>query len=108
MNKKGEELSVTDLVKTDKVYLSTYIDSLWADTEDPDAFEASLRIHNPSCHGGWQRWWHCDGDDIQRLNNDGFYWHLHGKRAKPSSVSIDYLFDQIKVLHLLAWSQANE
>lgn len=73
---------MTDLVKTDEVYLSTDIDSLWADTEDPNAFEASLRIHNPGCHGSWQCWWHRNGDDVQRLNNDGFCRHLDGQRER--------------------------
>lgn len=73
---------MTDLVKTDEVYLSTDIDPLWADTEDPNAFEATLRIHNPGCHGSWQCWWHRNGDDVQRLNNDGFCRHLDGQRER--------------------------
>lgn len=81
----------TDLVKADEVYLSTDIDSLWADAEDANAFEASLRIHNPGCHGSWQSWWHRDGDDVQRLYNDDFCCHLDGRRANSPSTFMDYL-----------------
>lgn len=67
---------ITYLVKADQIYLSTDIDPLWADAENANVFEASLGVHNASCHSGWQRWRHSDGDDVQRLNDDGFSWHL--------------------------------
>lgn len=66
----------THLVKTDQIYLSTDIDPLWADAENSDVFQPTLRIHNSGCHGSWQCRWHSDGDNVQGLNNDGFSWHL--------------------------------
>lgn len=74
----------THLVKTDQIYLSTDIDPLWADAENSNAFEATLRIHNTGCHGGWQCWWHSDGYNVQGLNNDGFSWHLGQAERKKS------------------------
>lgn len=69
-------IPITHLVKADEIYLSTDIDPLWANAENANVFEASLGVHNTSCHGGWQRWWHSDGDDVQGLNNDRLSWHL--------------------------------
>lgn len=69
-------------VKADQIDLPTDVDPLWADAEDANVFEASLCIHNASCHGSWQRWWHSDGYDVQRLNDDGFCWHLVQTKRK--------------------------
>ncbi|TNN84079.1 hypothetical protein EYF80_005685 [Liparis tanakae] len=66
----------TRLVKADQIDLTADIDSLWTDAENTKAFEASLGIHNASSHGGWQRRWHSDCDDVQGLNDDGLSWHL--------------------------------
>ncbi len=66
----------THLVKADQIDLSADIDPLWADAENAKVFEASLGVHNTGCHGGWQRRWHGDGDDVQGLNDDGLSWHL--------------------------------
>lgn len=73
-------------VKADQIDLPTDVDPLWADAEDTNVFEASLCIHNASCHGSWQRWWHSDGYDVQRLNDDGFCWHLVQTKKKNSPV----------------------
>lgn len=74
----------THFVKANQVDLSADIDPLWADAENAKVFEASLGIHNASCHGGWQRWWHSDGDDVQGLYDDGLSWHLGRQKEKKS------------------------
>ncbi len=70
------------LVEADQIYLSADIDPLWADAENANALEASLGVYNAGCHGGWQRRWHSDGDDVQGLNDDGFSWHLRQADGK--------------------------
>lgn len=69
-------ISKTYLIKADQIYLSTDVDPLWADAENSQVLEAPLCVHNPRCHSCWQCWWHRDGDNIQRLNNNGFSLHL--------------------------------
>lgn len=74
----------THFVKADQIDLSADIDPLWADAENANLFEASLGVHNASCHSGWQCWWHSDGDDVQGLNDDGLSWHLGQAYRKRS------------------------
>ena len=66
----------THLVKADQIDLPANINPLWANAENANVFEASLGVHNTSCHGSWQRRWHSDGDDVQGLNDDGLCWNL--------------------------------
>lgn len=66
----------TYFIKANQINLSTDVDPLWADTENADLFKTPLGVYNPSCHGCWQRWWHRDGYDVQRLNDDGFHCRL--------------------------------
>lgn len=83
MDGRTEESS-THLVKTDQIYLATDIDPLWADAENSNVFQPTLCIHNSGRHGSWQCRWHSDGDNVQRLNNDGFSWHLRQAGMKKT------------------------
>lgn len=91
MNQLLGKLSPTSsgayLIKTDQINLPTDVNPLWADAENADVFEASLGIHNASCHGSWQRWWHSDSDDVQGLDDDGLSWHLREERFTCLSAS---------------------
>lgn len=64
------------LVKADEVKLATDVNPLRADAEDAKVFETSLRIHNSRRHGCRQGRGHRDGDDVQRLDDDGFGGNL--------------------------------
>lgn len=72
----------THLVKADQIDLPADINPLWTDAENTNVFEASLGVHNTSRHGGWQRRWHSDGDDVQGLNDDGLSWNLGRQKGK--------------------------
>lgn len=88
----------THLVKADQIDLPTDVDPLWADAEYADVFEASLSIHNASCHGGWKCWWHSDSDDVQRLYDDGLSWYLE----KPEKEGFETLANRKITLSLTA------
>lgn len=64
------------LVEADEVKLATDVNPLRADTEDAKVFETSLRIHDSRRHGRRQGRGYRDGDDVQRLDDDGFGGNL--------------------------------
>lgn len=66
------------LVKTHHVHLTAHVDPLRADAEDADPLQAALGEHDPGRHGGWQGRRHSDGDDVQRLDDDGIGRNLEG------------------------------
>lgn len=82
--------------------MTAHIDPLRADAEDADPLQAPLGKHNPGRHGGWQGRRHSDGDDIQRLDDDGVGRNLEGltetglepggNRA-PSNETLSHLVD---------------
>jgi len=59
----------TSLVKAAKVDNASYNHSVLLDTKNTLLLELLNRIDDTKCHGNRQCWGHCDGDEIQELDD---------------------------------------
>lgn len=76
----GTRMTYTYLIKADEIYLSTYIDPLWADAKDASLLQPPLGIDNARGQGSRQSRRHCNCDDIKDFLHH-LLWRLLGQKS---------------------------